>query len=91
MKKAIIKGTLIASGAIGSNVMTGVIAHDAGFESGLSKVEVVADDNIAAGGDAEAIVKILKAAGKQAEVEQYSTVGARGYWGNLWAAIWGAQ
>ena len=47
----------------------------------MSKVEVVAEDNIAAGGNAKEIVAILKAAGKQAEVEQYSNVGARGYWG----------
>ena len=89
MKDKILQASVVVGGLTGTNATTGYLANQAGYEAGLSKVEVVAEDNIAAGGNAKEIVAILKAAGKQAEVEQYSNVGARGYWGNLWAAIWG--
>lgn len=89
MKKAIVKGALVVSGATGTIGGTAAISNQVGFEAGKNKVEVIANDHIVAGGDAKAIVALLEKNGRDAEIEQYSDVGSRDFWGRLWLVVWG--
>lgn len=80
MKKTIVKGSIALGqlatttpSMVGSSGVIGYVAGNyIGFERGKNVVEVIGNEHIVAGGDAEGVVKTLKASGKNAEVEQYS-------------------